>query len=86
MRSVIAFLRHNTQGGFIKNVGRSKKTHSSKMKIATSIALLLAAPVLGSFKDLEIQSSSADGSEELCDMTLPGSVCLFDGKKVLMPD
>ena len=67
-------------------VGDQKTHSSSKMKIATSIALLLAAPVLGSFKDLEIQSSSADSSEELCDMTLPGSVCLFDGKKVLMPD
>ena len=48
------------------------------------LLFLLTTPILASQKLLEVQESLA--SEELCDMTLPGSICLFDGKKVLLPD
>jgi hypothetical protein len=53
------------------------------------VATTNAAATTRIIKDLEVQDSavaSTSTTEELCDMTLPGSICLFDGKKVLMPD
>ena len=63
------------------SIYRNKTYNRSAM---IKLLFLLTTPILASQKLLEVQESLA--SEELCDMTLPGSICLFDGKKVLLPD
>jgi hypothetical protein len=67
------------------------KTIGAIASIALALGAVQATTTTKLLKELEVQESTASTAlapttEELCDMTLPDSVCLFEGKKVLMPD